>query len=144
MREVRPEPNEETPADEHPIGDSGYRLDDNTNEHHEDPDFNANAATEEVCKIRRERKGANGSDVLDRGEEPKLGASRVVKVASPLFHCLQTVEQRPVITIDRRTQEENGHHQVEVSEPRLFPPCHLGYVEFRLMVFVTCVGCFDV
>jgi hypothetical protein len=93
LREVRSETNEKAPADEHAVGDSGYRLHDYTNEHHEDPDFHTNAATKEIRKIRREREGTNGSDVLDRGEESKLGASWVVEVTSPLFHCLQTVEQ---------------------------------------------------
>ncbi len=55
----------------------------------------------------------------------------------PWYHGLEAIQEGPIVPVDCRSEEENGHHYVKVSKATILVPSDRGYVEsFRMFVDV--------
>ena len=83
---------------------------------------------------------------MNRSKETKSGSAGIVEVCRALVshgtyqaavlltglpwdHSLETIEKTSVVPIDCGPEEQNWHHDVELSKTRVFPPGDGWYVK---------------
>ena len=58
----------------------------------------------------------------------------VLRILVPLLHGLESVEQTPIVAVDRGAQEQERDHEIEMTQARRLPPGHLGDDKVCLVV----------